>query len=239
MRFSLPLLACTLLVVTASARSDDAAAPAPPAAAAPAPAAQAPTPAPLTPLEKAGKLGSETIVPLGAFTEVALLNSGHNGQLRATRGAEAELTTGALTELIKKIAHEKRPDGSDYKSFPSGHAAGAFSAATLLDAYKPHLKGYGYAWATGIALSRVAARKHYWQDVIAGGLLGHFVTKAFVHRYRAGDDPGSLDSAQSLSAATASSRSRALAFAPVAAAPTSGHWRADLSVQGLTFSKGW
>lgn len=79
----------------------------------------------------------------------------------------------AGAELIKKQHHAARPDGSGDDSFPSAHAALAFSAARYLD------KRYGGDWglyaytAAGVtAFARVEARKHYWKDVIAGGALG-------------------------------------------------------------------
>jgi membrane-associated phospholipid phosphatase len=97
-----------------------------------------------------------------------------------TEGAQqAALTVGTTllaTEILKRTVHAQRPDGSDNRSFPSGHTAVAFASASYLD----HRYGaagpvdpkwlYGAAALTGIA--RVQADKHHWQDVIAGGALG-------------------------------------------------------------------
>lgn len=82
----------------------------------------------------------------------------------------------AAAELLKGSVHATRPDGSDNKSFPSGHTAVAFSAATFIDhrygaqyvVFTPLL--YGVAALTGVA--RVEARKHRWSDVLAGGTIG-------------------------------------------------------------------
>lgn len=94
------------------------------------------------------------------------------------------LSTGsalAASELLKSTVHATRPDGSDQKSFPSGHTALAFSAATFIDrrygeqygAWVPVL--YGVAALTGVA--RVEAQKHHWRDVLAGGAIGWGVAR--------------------------------------------------------------
>ena len=89
---------------------------------------------PPTALDRAGELGSNALVPFVAVTELALLTNGdHRGQ-RALRGGEAFATTFALTEALKFLTHERRPNGADNQSFPSGHASLSFAAATLLDA---------------------------------------------------------------------------------------------------------
>jgi membrane-associated phospholipid phosphatase len=85
------------------------------------------------------------------------------------------LTTG-LTEVLKKNTGVTRPDGSDDKSFPSGHAARAFSAA----AYVHQRHGFEAAWplwlgATYVGHTRVQARRHRWSEVaVAAGLAYGF-----------------------------------------------------------------
>ena len=46
---------------------------------------------------------------------------------------------GTIVLTMKSLAGVLRPDGSDFLSFPSGHTATAFTAATLL--YKEYLAG--------------------------------------------------------------------------------------------------
>ena len=101
------------------------------------------------------------------------------GQLAITEAA-----TFASVMVLKSRIHEERPDGSGNDSFPSGHTAVTFAAARYLD------KRYGgdHAWVmyglsglTGVA--RVEAKKHYWKDVVAGGLLG-FAVGDLSTRYR-------------------------------------------------------
>lgn len=85
-------------------------------------------------------------------------------------------TAVGAAELLKSAIPAQRPDGSDDKSFPSGHTAVAFAAVRFMDKryggaiapYTPLL--YAAAGLTGLA--RVEADKHYWRDVAAGALLG-------------------------------------------------------------------
>ena len=77
---------------------------------------------------------------------------------------------------LKAMVKEERPDHSDNKSFPSGHAAMAFAAARSVD--KEFRKDCiwipiaGYAAATAIGIERVASDRHHWYDVVAGAAVG-------------------------------------------------------------------
>jgi undecaprenyl-diphosphatase len=57
-------------------------------------------------------------------------------------------------------------------SFPSGHAATSFAAATLLAHSVPRLAVPFYVLAGAIAFSRVYVGVHYPLDIIGGALLG-------------------------------------------------------------------
>ena len=234
-----PLLVMVFALRVSSAWADQTTAPLPPAATSPAPTS-APTPAPPTALERAGRIGSDSLKPYVVLTEFSLWDSGHYGADRALRGAEAEATVGGLTEALKFLAHEKRPNGANYQSFPSGHASAAFSSATLLDAYRPHYKAYGYAWATGISLSRVAVHAHYLHDVAVGALLGHYVTRWFTDRYRNDAASGTDASSGASSVPAAGAGPGRLGFTSfgLAAYPDT-RWHAELSGAGLTFGRGF
>ena len=62
----------------------------------------------------------------------------------------------------------------DNFSFPSGHAAGAFLVATLLNHLYPFLMIPFYLAALIIGLSRIYNGLHYPSDVMAGSFLGFF-----------------------------------------------------------------
>lgn len=102
--------------------------------------------------------------------------SSHNwSRFIVNTGASVVVAYGAKTAL-KGMIKEERPDHSDNKSFPSGHASMAFAAARSID--KEFRKDCiwipiaGYAAATAIGIERVANKRHHWYDVVAGAGLG-------------------------------------------------------------------
>jgi PAP2 superfamily protein len=65
-------------------------------------------------------------------------------------------------------------------SFPSGHAAGVFSIATVVaNRYRNHrwVPFLAYGFATVISFSRVTTASHFPSDVFLGAALGYTVTK--------------------------------------------------------------
>jgi undecaprenyl-diphosphatase len=60
----------------------------------------------------------------------------------------------------------------DNPSFPSGHSATAFAAATAVAILSPRLRPVALAIAAAVALSRVYLRVHFPLDVAAGAILG-------------------------------------------------------------------
>lgn len=87
----------------------------------------------------------------------------------------------AATYSAKQLVGERRPDKSDTRSFPSGHATFAFAGATMLHHEYGHLSPWvsvgGFGLATLIAASRVAGDRHYLHDVCAGAAIGVAATE--------------------------------------------------------------
>jgi membrane-associated phospholipid phosphatase len=138
-----------------------------------------------------GALGAEALgtvlaTPSGATPGAWALAKLKGGAVEA--GAVA--ATGALTGWLKDGSNRERPDGSDNKSFPSGHTSLAFSFATLanrnldsidsLEEVRTPLQVANTMLASGVAWARVEAHKHHPTDVLFGAALGHFLT-AFIH----------------------------------------------------------
>lgn len=67
---------------------------------------------------------------------------------------------------------DRRIIASDEFSFPSGHTAGAFLAATLVAGFLPALAPPAYLWATLVGFSRIYLGMHYPTDTLAGAALG-------------------------------------------------------------------
>lgn len=86
---------------------------------------------------------------------------------------------------LKSIVRERRPDKSDYKSFPSDTSALAFAPAQYLwDRYGWEYGLPAYAAATFVGYSRIDARKHHWYDMAASAGFAFDFSKIFTTHYR-------------------------------------------------------
>jgi membrane-associated phospholipid phosphatase len=121
--------------------------------------------------------GTGAVLYLAAGVGVPLIEDGRAGKNRALRSADSLLTTTLLTEGLKALVQEKRPDSNSHDSFPSGHASAAFAIAAAESGFHPNQAIYWYSGATLIAASRVGLHRHTVGDVLAGGLLGYGVAR--------------------------------------------------------------
>lgn len=78
-----------------------------------------------------------------------------------------------ITQLLKRVIDKPRPDRSNNRSFPSGHSATAFAAASSIMERRGTDEGLPALAAAGfVGTARVKARKHDWADVAAGAAIG-------------------------------------------------------------------
>ena len=91
----------------------------------------------------------------------------------------ASLVVGQLKDVFDRARPPQNDPGlgslvslPDNPSFPSGHSATAFAAATAIAVLCPKLRPWALGLAAAVALSRVYLRVHFPLDVLAGGLIG-------------------------------------------------------------------
>lgn len=115
-----------------------------------------------------GTVGEWTLV--AAALGIPAVKQDWDGDLQAAGSiGAAMLVTAGLKETISRT----RPDGSDDKSFPSGHTSTSFAAAaTLTNRYGWKVGLPAHALAAFVGASRVEANRHFVTDVLAGAAIG-------------------------------------------------------------------
>jgi membrane-associated phospholipid phosphatase len=116
----------------------------------------------------------------------------HDFANRTVLLVKSELIMAALVLPLKKLTAVPRPDTGAPTSFPSGHTAQAFAAATFL--HKEYGKEHplysviGYTTAAGIGVLRVLNNRHWMSDVLAGAGIGILSTNLayLTHQYKWG-----------------------------------------------------
>lgn len=81
-----------------------------------------------------------------------------------------------LGEGMKRAFDERRPNGGDSRSMPSGHSAVAFASAAILSREYGHVSPWitvgGYTMATTTQLLRLKGNAHWVNDLVVGAGLG-------------------------------------------------------------------
>ena len=91
-------------------------------------------------------------------------------------------TTYVVQKLIKPYFRRRRPwvdrdvvvvgIRTADASFPSGHTASSFAAATAMSVYYPKAAPVAFLLAAGVGVSRVHLGHHFPSDVLVGSLVG-------------------------------------------------------------------
>lgn len=104
------------------------------------------------------------------------MKASHNLRDQTIVMATSYMIMATVVQSSKRIISVRRPDGSNDKSFPSGHTATAFVGAHLLfKEYKDTscwIGIFGYFVAASTGGLRVLNKKHWVSDVIAGAGVG-------------------------------------------------------------------
>ncbi len=138
--------------------------------------------------------GSKTVETAGTALSIALpMVAGGITLLKHDRVGSAQLVVETVLTVgtayaLKSFVRERRPDGSDFRSFPSATTALSASGSSFL---------WGrYGWEYGlpafavtqfVSYSRVQAKQHHWYDTLASSALaagyGYILTTPFEERY--------------------------------------------------------
>ena len=123
---------------------------------------------------QAGGWSTASDVGRDGLVIVALGLPAVQGDWQGTKQAAFSIgATSLVTTALKETISEERPDGSNDKSFPSGHASVSFAAAATLykrNGWEVGIPAHVVAVVVGVA--RVKADKHFVHDVIAGAAIG-------------------------------------------------------------------
>lgn len=95
----------------------------------------------------------------------------------------AQILSQAMIRTMRYTIRRDRPGGGCC-SFPSGHAATAFAAASVIERHF----GYRLAWptlaaATYVGMSRLHENRHYLSDVVFGAAMGTAIGWTVVGRH--------------------------------------------------------
>jgi membrane-associated phospholipid phosphatase len=95
---------------------------------------------------------------------------------------QAAIVDTVLVSTIKVAVGRERPDGSNHRSFPSGHASTVIMLAGVASHYYGWKAGVPlYALSAFVAVSRVEKGQHFPSDVVFGATLGYLSARAGVH----------------------------------------------------------
>jgi membrane-associated phospholipid phosphatase len=105
----------------------------------------------------------------------------HNLPNQVALYIKSELLMFGVVYPLKYTVGESRPDTGQKNSFPSGHTAQAFTAATFLSKEYGHKSIWisigAYSAATTVGVFRMLNNRHWISDVLVGAGIGIFSTE--------------------------------------------------------------
>ncbi len=145
----------------------------------------------------------------GAYVLTALLapSPTPSAKLRGLAvGAGTAFADGVISRGLKGLISRERPDNSNNRSMPSGHASKAASRTAMamrnLDYIDmPNWSRQVAIWslhgvAVGTGLARVEARKHHLSDVLVGYAIGNFLASFMYEAFFVGSETQAMVSFQ-------------------------------------------
>lgn len=123
-----------------------------------------------------GNVGGSAAVQSGIAVGTYLAGRFSHKEAVRSLGLElvrSQIVAQTVTQALKLASQRTRPDGSNDRSFPSGHASATFATATVLNRHFGWKAGVpAYAFGAFVAISRLQGNKHYASDVIFGAAVG-------------------------------------------------------------------
>jgi membrane-associated phospholipid phosphatase len=133
---------------------------------------------------------------VGGLLLTSLATKNKHAREAGTLGLEALANTAAVYSVIQVTAGRERPlegDGKGYfwqnnslnSSFPSGHAAFTWTAASVIahEYPKPWVEWLAYGGASAVSITRVTGLKHFPADVVVGSTFGYLIGRHIFHAH--------------------------------------------------------
>ena len=125
-------------------------------------------------------MGQEWVLGSAALATYVIGRTAGKPAVAAVGGnlVESQIVAGATTFALKHALRRARPDGEP-RSFPSGHAAGTFAAATVIQRHFGLRAAIpAFSAAAVISAARLQANSHYPSDIIMGAAIGVLAGRA-------------------------------------------------------------
>lgn len=113
---------------------------------------------------------------------ISIYKDDWNGLAQLTATTVATVGT---AYALKQFVRERRPDGSDWQSFPSDTTALGASGSSFL--WRRYGWEYGlpaFAASQFVSYSRVQADKHHWYDTLASSAIAFGYASIFTPRFQ-------------------------------------------------------